>query len=127
MNILLLLQEILDSFRQTEFWYVDQGLLAEEADGSSSFRNPLPRQEEKWWLPVPRVPIDGLSENAKKQLQHKRDCTNQILKAVMAINSNTLAEMEVPESYLENLPKVRFSSQILTLTRVTKTIRLVLI
>uniref|UniRef100_M0ZQ30 Rop guanine nucleotide exchange factor n=1 Tax=Solanum tuberosum TaxID=4113 RepID=M0ZQ30_SOLTU len=100
-----MLLEILDSFSKTEFWYVDQGLLAEEADGSSSFRNPLPRQEEKWWLPVPRVPIDGLSENAKKQLQHKRDCTNQILKAVMAINSNTLADMEVPESYVENLPK----------------------
>ncbi|KAM3325568.1 rop guanine nucleotide exchange factor 7 [Capsicum chacoense] len=100
-----MLLEILDSFRNTEFWYVDQGVLAEETDGSSSFRNPLPRQEEKWWLPVPRVPIDGLSENAKKQLQHKRDCTNQILKAAMAINSNTLAEMEVPESFLENLPK----------------------
>lgn len=100
-----MLLEILDSFRNTEFWYVDKGLLAEEADGSSSFRNQLPRQEEKWWLPVPRVPIDGLSENAKKQLQHKRDCTNQILKAAMAINSNTLAEMEVPESYLDNLPK----------------------
>ncbi|KAJ8551054.1 hypothetical protein K7X08_000424 [Anisodus acutangulus] len=100
-----MLLEILDSFRNTEFWYVDQGLLGEEGDGSSSFHNHLPRQEEKWWLPVPRVPIDGLSENAKKQLQHKRDCTNQILKAAMAINSNTLAEMEVPESYLENLPK----------------------
>ncbi|CAN4116009.1 unnamed protein product [Withania somnifera] len=100
-----MLLEILDSFRNTEFWYVDKGLLAEEADGTSSFQNHLPRQEEKWWLPVPRVPIDGLSENAKKQLQHKRDCTNQILKAAMAINSNTLAEMEVPESYLDNLPK----------------------
>ncbi|KAK4359213.1 hypothetical protein RND71_021442 [Anisodus tanguticus] len=100
-----MLLEILDSFRNTEFWYVDQGLLGEEGDGSSSFHNHLPRQEEKWWLPVPRVPIDGLSENAKKQLQHKRHCTNQILKAAMAINSNTLAEMEVPESYLENLPK----------------------
>ncbi|XP_059305494.1 rop guanine nucleotide exchange factor 7-like [Lycium ferocissimum] len=100
-----MLLEILDSFRNTEFWYVDQGHSAEETDGSSSFRNHLPRQEEKWWLPVPRVPIDGLSENAKKQLQHKRDCSNQILKAAMAINSNILAEMEVPESYLENLPK----------------------
>nr|XP_016474601.1 PREDICTED: rop guanine nucleotide exchange factor 7-like [Nicotiana tabacum] len=100
-----MLLEILDSFRNNEFWYIDQGILGEDADGSSSFRNPLPRQEEKWWLPVPRVPIDGLSENAKKQLQHKRDWTNQILKAAMAINSNTLAEMEVPESYLENLPK----------------------
>ncbi|KAM3341287.1 rop guanine nucleotide exchange factor 7 [Capsicum galapagoense] len=101
-----MLLEILDSFRSTEFWYVDKGILAPESDGSSSsFRNPLPRQEEKWWLPVPRVPLGGLSENARRELQHKRDCTNQILKAAMAINSNSLAEMEVPESYLEGLPK----------------------
>lgn len=100
-------QDILDSFRSTEFWYVDQGILAPESDGSSSFRNPLPRQEEKWWLPVPRTPPGGLSENARRQLQHKRDCTNQILKAAMAINSNSLAEMEVPESYYEGLPKVQ--------------------
>ncbi|KAJ8570866.1 hypothetical protein K7X08_037838 [Anisodus acutangulus] len=100
-----MLLEILDSFRSTEFWYVDQGILAPESDGSSSFRNPLPRQEEKWWLPVPRVPPGGLSENARRQLQHRRDCTNQILKAAMAINSNILAEMDVPESYLEGLPK----------------------
>ena len=31
---------------------------------------------------------------------------NQILKAAMAINSNVLSEMEVPEIYLEALPKV---------------------
>ncbi|CAN4126189.1 unnamed protein product [Withania somnifera] len=100
-----MLLEILDSYRSTEFWYVDQGIIASESDGSSSFRNPLPRLEEKWWLPVPRVPPGGLSENARRQLQHRRDCTNQILKAAMAINSNILAEMEVPESYLEGLPK----------------------
>ncbi|KAM3204931.1 hypothetical protein P3L10_028341 [Capsicum annuum] len=71
-----MLIEILDSFRSTEFWYVDKGILAPESDGSSCFRNPLPRQEEKWWLPVPRVPPGGLSENARRELQHRRDCTN---------------------------------------------------
>ncbi|KAL3536453.1 hypothetical protein ACH5RR_004914 [Cinchona calisaya] len=100
-----MLLEILDSFQNTDFWYVDQGIMSLEENGSSSFRKPLPRQEEKWWLPVPRVPIGGLSENARKLLQHRRDCTNQILKAAMAINSITLADMEVPESYLEALPK----------------------
>ncbi|XP_074340860.1 rop guanine nucleotide exchange factor 7-like [Apium graveolens] len=99
-----MLLEILDSFETTKFWYVDQGIMAPEADGSSSFRKPQ-RQEEKWWLPVPRVPTSGLGENARKQLQHKRDCTNQILKASMAINSVTLADMEIPESFLESLPK----------------------
>lgn len=100
------MQEILDGFDDTEFWYVDQGIIAPDADGSSSFRRVLQRQEEKWWLPVPRVPPCGLHENTRKQLQHRRDCTNQILKAAMAINSITLADMEVPESYLEALPKV---------------------
>ena len=111
-NITSFLQEILDSFVDTEFWYVDQGILAPEADGSTSFRKALQRQEEKWWLPVPRVPPGGLHENSRKQLQHKRDCTNQILKAAMAINSITLADMEVPESYLESLPKVKDSKKI---------------
>jgi PRONE (Plant-specific Rop nucleotide exchanger) len=64
------------------------------------------RREEKWWLPVPRVPPGGLSEETRKRLHHKRECANQILKAAMAINGNALAEMDVPESYLESLPKV---------------------
>ncbi|XP_043703006.1 rop guanine nucleotide exchange factor 7-like isoform X2 [Telopea speciosissima] len=100
-----MLLEILDSFSNTEFWYVDQGIFAPDADGSASFRRPLQRQEEKWWLPVPRVPPGGLQENSRKQLLHKRECTNQILKAAMAINSIALAEMEIPESYLDALPK----------------------
>ncbi|KAM1020110.1 hypothetical protein ACFX13_042145 [Malus domestica] len=100
-----MLLEILDSFTNTEFWYVDQGVMAPESDGSASFRKTVQRQEEKWWLPVPRVAAEGLSESSRKQLQHTRECTNQILKAAMAINSITLAEMEVPESYLETLPK----------------------
>lgn len=100
-----MLLEILDSFVDTEFWYVDQGVVAQDADGSASFRKSLQRQEEKWWLPVPRVPAGGLGENSRKQLNHTRECTNQILKAAMAINSITLAEMEVPDSYLEALPK----------------------
>ncbi|GMH15378.1 hypothetical protein Nepgr_017219 [Nepenthes gracilis] len=100
-----LLLDILDSFISTEFWYVDQGIVTSDCDGSTSFRKTLQRQEEKWWLPVPRVPPGGLQENSRKQLDHKRECTNQILKATMAINSNVLAEMEVPDSYLETLPK----------------------
>uniref|UniRef100_A0A0E0CAB7 PRONE domain-containing protein n=1 Tax=Oryza meridionalis TaxID=40149 RepID=A0A0E0CAB7_9ORYZ len=98
-------QEILDSFRDPEFWYVEQGICAPDCDGSASFRAAFHRRDEKWWLPVPRVPPGGLRDKARKQLQHKRDCANQILKAALAINSNALAEMEVPESYLESLPK----------------------
>ncbi|XP_009612376.1 rop guanine nucleotide exchange factor 5 [Nicotiana tomentosiformis] len=100
-----MLIEILDSFTNTEFWYVDQGIIAAEDDGSASFRKAIQRQEDKWWLPVPRVPHGGLLEDTRKQLNHKRECANQILKAAMSINSITLAEMEVPESYLDALPK----------------------
>ncbi|XP_021295496.1 rop guanine nucleotide exchange factor 5 isoform X2 [Herrania umbratica] len=100
-----MLLDILDSFTNTEFWYVDQGIIAPDADGSASFRKTLQRQEEKWWLPVPRVPTGGLSDNARKQLNHTRECTNQILKAAMAINSISLSEMDVPDSYLDTLPK----------------------
>ncbi|KAK4419007.1 Rop guanine nucleotide exchange factor 7 [Sesamum alatum] len=97
--------EILESFKGSEFWYVDKGILALEGDESSSYPRPLSRQEDKWWLPVPRVPTGGLSEDTRKMLKHKRDCTNQILKAAMAINNTALAEMDVPDSYLEALPK----------------------
>uniref|UniRef100_A0A0D9V7T3 PRONE domain-containing protein n=1 Tax=Leersia perrieri TaxID=77586 RepID=A0A0D9V7T3_9ORYZ len=100
-----MLIEILDSFRDPEFWYVEQGICAPDCDGSASFRAAFQRRDEKWWLPVPRVPPGGLRDKARKQLQHKRDCANQILKAALAINSNALAEMEVPESYLDSLPK----------------------
>ncbi|KAL9365285.1 hypothetical protein Peur_043158 [Populus x canadensis] len=100
-----MLLEVLDSFVDTEFWYVDQGIVAPDGDGSASFRKTMQRQEEKWWLPVPRVPAGGLSDDTRKQLNHTRECTNQILKAAMAINSVALAEMDVPDSYLEALPK----------------------
>lgn len=95
-----------------EFWYVDQGIVAPDVEGSASFRKRNQRQEEKWWLPVPRVPPAGLSENSRKKLNHTRECASQILKAAMSINSIALADMEVPESYLESLPKVWFSTYI---------------
>ncbi|KAG4962269.1 hypothetical protein JHK86_039137 [Glycine max] len=100
-----MLLEILDSWKDMEFWYVDQGIVAQDADGSASFYKRIQRQEDKWWLPVPRIPPSGLSENSRKQLNHTRECASQILKASMAINNGALAEMEVPESYLETLPK----------------------
>ncbi|KAL3622655.1 Rop guanine nucleotide exchange factor 7 [Castilleja foliolosa] len=100
-----MLIEILESFESCEFWYVDKGIASPEAEKSASFRKLLHRREDKWWLPVPRVPPGGVSEDARKLLKHKRDCANQILKATMAINGNVLAEMDVSDSYLEALPK----------------------
>ncbi|KAM0855135.1 hypothetical protein ACQ4PT_049983 [Festuca glaucescens] len=101
----LCLQETLETFRDTEFWYVDQGICAPDCDGSASFRRPVHHRDEKWWLPVPRLAPGGLREATRTQLEHKRDCANQILKAAMAINSNALAEMDVPDSYHDSLPK----------------------
>ncbi|XP_026666303.2 rop guanine nucleotide exchange factor 2 [Phoenix dactylifera] len=100
-----ILLEILDSFQNTDFWYVDDGMQSSIACTSRSFRQVIQRNDEKWWLPIPYVPVSGLPERSRKELQQKRECANQIHKAAMAINSAILAEMEVPESYLAALPK----------------------
>ncbi|KAL4397706.1 hypothetical protein HN51_002225 [Arachis hypogaea] len=50
-----MLLDILDGFTSTEFWYVDQGIVAPEADVMASFRKTIQQQDRKWWLPVPRV------------------------------------------------------------------------
>ncbi|ESW11837.1 hypothetical protein PHAVU_008G062600 [Phaseolus vulgaris] len=105
-----MLIEILDTFQDTEFWY------AENIPGNSSrlrggsCRKIVPRKDEKWWLPVPCVLPGGLSDMSKKHLIEKRDCANQIHKAAMAINSNVLAEIDIPENYIDDLPKSGRSS-----------------
>ncbi|KAF7844514.1 rop guanine nucleotide exchange factor 3-like [Senna tora] len=102
-----MLIEILDSFQDTEFWYAEQGSISDNSMRSraSSFRKIVQRKDEKWWLPVPCVHSGGLSDKSRKHLRTKRDCANQIHKAAMAINSNILAEMDIPESYMASLPK----------------------
>ena len=100
------MQEILDTFQDTEFWY------AENIPGNSSrlrrasFRNFFPWKDNKWWLHVPCVILGDLSDKSRKHLIEKRDCANQIHKAAMAINSSVLAEIDIPEKYIDNLPEV---------------------
>lgn len=107
-----MLISMLDGFCNKEFCYVDRGIVLAQGESCDAYPpnvlegRPSVRQEEKWWLPYPKVPPKGLSEDARKKLQQCRDCTNQILKAALAINSNVLAEMEIPSAYLETLPKV---------------------
>lgn len=107
-----MLISILDGFCDSEFHYVDRGIVVGDTDDNESFPlssssgRPSIRQEEKWWLPFPKVPATGLSEATRRRLQQCRECTNQILKAAMAINSSVLAEMEIPNAYLDGLPKV---------------------
>ena len=61
----------------------------------------------KWWIPTVKVPPNGLSEVIRKWIQVQKDSVNQVLKAAMAINAQVLSEMEIPEDYIESLPKVK--------------------
>uniref|UniRef100_A0A0D9XM72 PRONE domain-containing protein n=1 Tax=Leersia perrieri TaxID=77586 RepID=A0A0D9XM72_9ORYZ len=106
-----MLIEILDSFQKAEFWYADAGtrsfgsVTSSSTMSSSSFRRSMHRNEDKWWLPVPCVPDEGISGKARKDLQKKRDCASQIHKAAVAINTGVLGDMEVPDSFMAVLPK----------------------
>ncbi|CAL9048059.1 unnamed protein product [Musa banksii] len=94
-----MLIEYLDNFKdQKEFWYVSR-------DADESEKGNAQRTDDKWWLPTVRVPPNGLSEASRKWIQHQKELVNQVLKAAMAINANVLMEMEIPEDYIESLPK----------------------
>ncbi len=85
---------------------MDHEILVGAKNNQLDSRDFLQRQEEKWWLPTPKVPANGLSEDSRKRLHHHRDATSQILKAATAINTQILSEMEAPAIYLNSLPKV---------------------
>ncbi|CAJ2636802.1 unnamed protein product [Trifolium pratense] len=96
----LMLIDILDDFKdQNEFWYVSKA--QEEAEGNVVTQ----RKSEKWWLPVVKVPPSGLSDAALKWVLFQMDNAHQVLKATMAINAQVLSEMEIPDNYIESLPK----------------------
>ncbi|KAE8656971.1 Photosystem I subunit H2 [Hibiscus syriacus] len=63
------------------------------------------RKDDKWWLPTVKVPQDGLSDKCRKNLQSQKESVTQVLKAAMSINAQVLSEIEVPENYIEALPK----------------------
>ncbi|GMI83948.1 ROP (rho of plants) guanine nucleotide exchange factor 8 [Hibiscus trionum] len=93
----VMLIETLDNFGQEkEFWYVSK---------SKDLENENSRMEGKWWHPVVKVPPNGLSETSRRWLQTEKEAVNQVLKAAMAINAAVLSEIEVPESYIDSLPK----------------------
>ncbi|KAJ7568797.1 hypothetical protein O6H91_01G049000 [Diphasiastrum complanatum] len=98
-----MLLESLDSYKETEFWYVEQDISISDRELQDAPHQTQLRQN--WWLPTPKVPVNGLSDEARNRLQYQRECTNQILKAAMSINGQTLSEMEVPDVYWEALPK----------------------
>lgn len=82
---------------ESEFWYVSK-----DADESEKGV----QRDDKWWLPTIKVPPEGLSDTCRKWLQYQKDCVNQVHRASMAINAQILSEMEIPENYIESLPKV---------------------
>ena len=99
------MQGYMDNFvDQTEFWY--------EKGGDNK------RDDDKWWMPTVKVPSEGLSDVTRKWLQYQKECVNQVLKAAMAINAQVLVEMEIPEIYIESLPKAnrQFEFLLLNLT-----------
>lgn len=92
-----MLIDCLDNFKDdNEFWYVSR-------DADDSERGV--QRDDKWWLPTVKVPPNGLSDASRKLLQFQKDCVNQVLKASMAINAQILSEMEIPDNYIESLPK----------------------
>ncbi|CAM8923468.1 unnamed protein product [Rhodiola kirilowii] len=89
----------LDNFgQQNEFWYASK-------DDKDDEKVAVQRTDDKWWLPIAKVPAEGLSDNCRKWLQYQKDSVNQVLKAAMDINGQIVSEMELPESYIESLPK----------------------
>ncbi|KAE8687863.1 Rho guanine nucleotide exchange factor 8 [Hibiscus syriacus] len=92
-----LLIETLDNFGQErEFWYVSK---------RNNLENKNSRRGGKWWHPVVKVPPYGLLETSRRWLQSEKEAVNQVLKAAMAINAAVLSEIEIPESYIDSLPK----------------------
>lgn len=66
--------------------------------------------DEKWWIPTPKVPPDGLSDVTRKWLESQRYSVNQVHKAAMSINADVLVLMQIPDNYIDSLPKVNFLS-----------------
>ncbi|KAJ0261210.1 Rop guanine nucleotide exchange factor 10 [Hirschfeldia incana] len=93
------LLETLDKFKDhKDFWYVPKDVENTENNGDW-------RKDEKCWLPVVKVPSDGLTEESRKFLRSQKESVAQVLKAATAINALVLSEMHIPDNYIDSLPK----------------------
>ncbi|XP_047953722.1 rop guanine nucleotide exchange factor 12-like, partial [Salvia hispanica] len=64
-----MLLDCLDNFKEPhEFYYGSK-------DGNKGEKTQ--RSDDKWWIPVPKVPPNGLSDHNRKWLQHQKDSVNQ--------------------------------------------------
>ncbi|CAN6991253.1 unnamed protein product [Brassica rapa subsp. trilocularis] len=95
----MMLTDCLDSFKdQDEFYYIT-------TDSPESLTSNSTTNDDKWWLPTVKVPPTGLSETSKTFLLSQKECVSQVLESAMAINAEVLSQMEIPESYIDSLPK----------------------
>ncbi|XP_018513540.1 rop guanine nucleotide exchange factor 13-like [Brassica rapa] len=95
----VMLTDCLHSFKdQDEFYYIT-------TDSPESLTSNSTRNDDKWWLPTVKVPPTGLSETSKTFLLSQKECVSQVLESAMAINAEVLSQMEIPESYIDSLPK----------------------
>ncbi|XP_051114320.1 rho guanine nucleotide exchange factor 8-like [Andrographis paniculata] len=93
-----MLVDTLDNFKgQHEFWYASKN--------ASDSEKGVQRDDVKWWLPTIKVPPNGLSEETRQFILKQKESVNQVQKASMAINAQILSDMDIPESYIESLPK----------------------
>ncbi|KAI4377104.1 hypothetical protein MLD38_014789 [Melastoma candidum] len=74
--------------------------LCAPSDNETTMRN-----DDKWWLPIVKVPKNVPSEASRRRLLHQKESVNQVLKAAMAINVHVLTEVEISEDYIEALPQ----------------------
>lgn len=92
----------MDSFGdQHEFWY---------PSGEEKKESDTQRKDDKWWIPTVKVPSNGLTDIGRKWIQSQKESVNQVLKAALAINAQVLSEMQIPDTYIESLPKVCYQS-----------------
>ncbi|KAG6537246.1 hypothetical protein ZIOFF_002333 [Zingiber officinale] len=94
----MLIGSLDDFMDQNMFWY-------DSRDADESEKGRARRKDDKWWLPTVRVPPNGLPEESTRWIQFQKDSASQVHKAAMAINAQVLMGMEVPEAYVESLPK----------------------
>ncbi|KAI3821875.1 hypothetical protein L1987_09450 [Smallanthus sonchifolius] len=92
-----MLLETLGAMTNTEFWYEE----VSQVEGKSK----SVKEGKRWWLPMPHVPVGGLSGEARKKLLNQAKIVHQIFKAAKSINETILLEMPIPKIIGEALPK----------------------
>ncbi|KAL8244644.1 hypothetical protein R6Q59_010902 [Mikania micrantha] len=92
-----MLLETLDTMTNTGFWY--------EEDNQAEGKSKSVKEGKRWGLPIPHVPIGGLSGEERKKLLYQAKIVHQIFKAAKSINEHILLEMPLPKIIGEALPK----------------------